>query len=215
MKLFFDLDGTLLDSRKRLHTLFVRLANHPITFEDYWASKRGYRSNRWILEQAGFSPRAIDSFLREWMAQIEDWELLLLDTIHPGVEEALETLADTAELYVVTARQSRERLLKQLDHHGILDRFAEILNTAQNCSKDNLVKNHGIPVTPDDCLIGDTGEDILAGRKLGIRTIAVTCGFRDEASLRAHEPDHIEDDIPAVANLLARNPAKPSERHPR
>ena len=53
-----------------------------------------------------------------------------------------------------------------------------------------------------DFFAGDTATDILAGRALGIFTVAVCDGIRDEAFLRKLAPDYI---IPSLVALSATN----------
>jgi phosphoglycolate phosphatase-like HAD superfamily hydrolase len=43
--------------------------------------------------------------------------------------------------------------------------------------------------------IGDTEVDIEGARLLGCRSIAVTCGIRDEAQLRMQQPAEIVADL--------------------
>ncbi|MCB1064611.1 MAG: HAD family hydrolase [Verrucomicrobiae bacterium] len=202
MKIFLDLDGTLIDSRTRLHRLFLVLSGLDTTFEAYWEEKRAYRSNQWLLERAGWSTEAISNFLRQWMAQIESWEYLLLDHLYPGVDEALKGLSEDADLYIVTARQSKIHLDQQLQHLGIAVHFAAVLNTAQRNEKSVLIKSAGIDLSPGDFFIGDTGEDIETGRKMNLTTIAVTCGFRNGDSLKNHSPDFIVEDFREAARLI-------------
>jgi phosphoglycolate phosphatase len=212
MKVFFDLDGTLIDSRKRLHSLFVRLTGHEMEFAAYWETKRNYRSNGWILEQAGFSADAVSQFQQSWMAQIESWDNLLLDVLYPGVDEALHEVGKCAELYVLTARQSPELLCQQLEYLAILKHFSQVLSTAQKTSKADLVCQRGILVATEDFIVGDTGEDILAGKQLRVQSIAVTCGFRNRKALSHHGPDWLVADARAAAELITQSPRKTKPR---
>ena len=50
MNIFFDLDGTLIDSRLRLYKLFQDLVSSSnLTFSDYWNLKRNKISHKKIL----------------------------------------------------------------------------------------------------------------------------------------------------------------------
>ena len=50
--------------------------------------------------------------------------------------------------------------------------------------------------------VGDTTVDIEAARAAGLRSVAVTWGFRDRSVLVAAEPDHIIDHPSALLDLL-------------
>ena len=47
----------------------------------------------------------------------------------------------------------------------------------------------------NDFFVGDTGKDIQAGKALGMRTIGVLSGFRNEERLLKYNPDFIIDYI--------------------
>jgi phosphoglycolate phosphatase len=52
-------------------------------------------------------------------------------------------------------------------------------------------------------IIGDTRNDILAGKAAGIRTCAVTYGFRSIHELKLTEPDFIAKKAPDLINILS------------
>jgi phosphoglycolate phosphatase-like HAD superfamily hydrolase len=52
-------------------------------------------------------------------------------------------------------------------------------------------------------MVGDSRNDILAGRAMGMRTMAVTWGFSPPEQLEEYEPDEIVDSFEEAARLLA------------
>ena len=46
-----------------------------------------------------------------------------------------------------------------------------------------------------DIFVGDTGEDIVCGKKLGMKTVAVTSGNLSLASLKSYKPEKIIDSV--------------------
>lgn len=199
VKLVFDLDGTLIDSRLRLHTLFQQLVpESDLTFDSYWALKRANLTHGEILRHRfGFGSAAVDRFVADWMWLIESPSLLNLDTVLPGVDDALSRLAPTAALYVCTARRRPQVAIDQLERLGILHHFTKVMVTEGVSSKRELIAS--IPdLAPGDWFLTDTGRDIQVGQALGMRTCAVLSGFLSEDSLRAYEPDLI---LPSVADF--------------
>ena len=193
MNLVFDLDGTLIDSRLRLYTLYRRLV--PATtldFEHYWDLKRAKVPHSLLLRKhEGCGDEQVVQFEAEWMALIETPELLALDSKFPGMPQTLKRLAQQATLHVCTARQMREPVLDQLERLGLAAFFSTVLVTQQSYRKDTLIAAHVPDLGPTDWVIGDTGKDVEVGRMLGLRTCAVLSGFLSQKSLEPYQPDLI------------------------
>ena len=73
MKIIFDLDGTLLCAKKRLHELFLDLLEgEHISYYSYWNHKFSGSKNVDILRNCfGYVDAKIDIFLINWMNKIE------------------------------------------------------------------------------------------------------------------------------------------------
>ncbi|MCI0572331.1 MAG: HAD hydrolase-like protein, partial [Myxococcaceae bacterium] len=52
-------------------------------------------------------------------------------------------------------------------------------------------------------VVGDSIHDVLCGRSLGVRAVAVATGRTDLASLRAHAPSAALEDLSDTAQALA------------
>jgi phosphoglycolate phosphatase len=204
-RLFLDLDGTLIDPRRRLYTLFCELAPEVgLSFEDYWRDKRNRMSQREMLRKYLAYPDArIDAFHEAWMSKVEEPARLALDTPFPGVSEFLDRARQQATLCLITARQHQDRLAEQLYRFGWQDVFTCVLTTGQRQTKAAMIRAH-CAYGADDALVGDTGEDILAGKELGMHTVAVASGALSEAILREYAPDRI---VPTVADIPTDVPA--------
>ena len=196
MNIFFDLDGTLLDSRHRLYKLFQSLVpSSEFSFDAYWELKRNKTGHAEILKnQFHFSHSETEEFEKKWMEQIELPEWLGLDKPFAGVTGFLNELKTNNSLYVVTARQFENETLQQIDGFGWTGVFEKILITGQKEEKINLIRKAMDP-DPTDWMVGDTGKDIQAGKALGIRTAAVLSGFLNEKSLLPYDPDVIVNHV--------------------
>lgn len=193
MNIIFDLDGTVIDSKLRLYRLFQELApESTLSFSQYWELKGRRISNETLLaEHFGFTAAAIDSFVREWMRLIEAPHFLALDSHFPALGDVLGRLQSSAELYLCTARQSRQSALEQLERMELLGYFSQVLVTEQKKSKAALIETNVMWRTDEDWMIGDTGADIRTGKSLGMKTCAVLSGFLSHASLVEYNPDRI------------------------
>ena len=71
MKIFFDLDGTLVDASERLYRLFCDLIPEcNFTKEEYWNLKRNKINHQMILEKY-FPQYNFDEFNTKWLSLIE------------------------------------------------------------------------------------------------------------------------------------------------
>lgn len=195
MNIFFDLDGTLLDSKVRLYRLFQHLVpESQYSFEEYWELKKNKIGHKEIFEKH----LLLDSFSvfeKSWLDKIELPEWLSLDKPFEGTTTFLNELKKRHKLYVITARQFESLALSQLDEHGWLGFFEKIFVTGQIKEKFELIKSIE-NISNEDWLVGDTGKDIQTGKQLGLNTAAVLSGFLSESNLISYNPDII------VANVI-------------
>ncbi len=189
--IFFDLDGTLIDCKKRLYNLFTDLApSHGLTFEDYASLKSKQVNQREMLvKYCGYDEADVELFRLKWLNLIEDPERLMSDSVI-GFNE-LDRIAKRYDLYIVTNRQNKESTLAQLESLGLLQFFKDVLVTEQKTSKTKLIQKYVHCLDPMDIIIGDTCEDIITGKELGIQTVAVESGFLSKDVLLRQNPDFI------------------------
>ena len=200
MKIIFDLDGTLICSKKRLYELFCNLIqSRDLSFSDYWNLKYIGNSNQDILrERFDYTKAEISNFVNGWMKKIESDYYLEMDTLIDGTIEFLERIIQNNSLYICTARQSTGQVEKQLESLSISKYFENIFVTEQKNSKAELLKNSGLKFTKHDWIIGDTGHDIITGKEIGINTCAVLSGFMSLDALIGYSPDIIVANIAKI-----------------
>jgi len=194
--IFFDLDGTLLESRPRLYQLFQHMVpSSKLTFDEYWALKRDKIAHKQILkDQFSYTDGDIKRFEENWLKQIELSEWLALDEPFAGISDYLETLKQTHKVFIVTSRQSEKMAFEQLNRFGWLELVDKLLVTGQVKEKYDLIKNE-VKINAGDWLVGDTGKDIQTGKQLGINTAAVLTGFLSGEKLAEYKPDIIETEV--------------------
>lgn len=204
MKIIFDLDGTLICSKKRLHELFCDLVNsRELDFSAYWDLKFNGCTNQDILrEKFNYTDCLVANFVNDWMSKIETSYYLNMDTLIKDASEALHGFSQHHDLYICTARQSAVQAVLQVQNLGILGFFKQIFVTEQNKSKIELINGSGLSFSSDDWFVGDTGHDILTGKALNIKTCAVLSGFMSKEALKAYDPDYIISSISSLGELL-------------
>lgn len=201
MKIFFDFDGTLLDSRRRLYVLFKELVpQSQLSFAEYWELKRN-KINHEALLQSMHPEVDFLAFEQIWLSNIEKKELLELDILFEYATATLEMLESSNKLYLLTARQSKGNLEYQLENLGIRGFFEKVLPTEHKQSKEQLLREN-FDLSKEDIIVGDTGHDIMTGKNLGIKTIALTHGFMSRNMLATYSPDILLDKLNDIPNII-------------
>jgi len=205
VNIFFDLDGTLLDSRKRLYALFQDLVSESnLTIDEYWELKRNKTNHKTILtERFKYKKDDVDHFEREFLNKIERFDYLQFDIPVYGSYDVLNRLVKTNSLYIVTSRQNKENVFIQLKNLEMYKYFKDILATENKCEKTDLIRI--LQYQCDDFIIGDTDNDILSGSQLGIHTIAVSYGFLNKQKLGEYNPEFIIDNLIEVIEIIDKN----------
>jgi phosphoglycolate phosphatase-like HAD superfamily hydrolase len=209
--LFLDLDGPLLDVSERHHRLHCDLVRGrggtPLPRDEYWEAKRARVPEAEILSRTGLSPHSATAVAAARLRRIETRRYLRLDVPWPWTIPTLETLALSGiPLVLVTLRSSSVRLAWQLAALGLSGYFERIIVGAGDKTpeaKAALVRQEELGPLEGSILVGDTEIDIASGQALGIHTVAVRCGIRNEALLQAWSPDVILDDLRALPGCLA------------
>ena len=189
---FFDLDGTLINSQHRLYNLFIELCpDCKMSYEQYWKIKRQRITQKEFLKKYfEYSDEQYEKFHKIWLDEVEKEERLNQDFLYDGISKVLKNLSKSHKLFIVTNRQSKELTVKETHDLGINEYFCDILVTEQKKTKIELIKEN-VEYTSQDVMIGDTGEDIKTAQALNINPVAVSWGILDEKILAGYNPKKI------------------------
>lgn len=194
--IFFDLDGTLIDASERLYKLFQDLVSESkLTKKEYWKLKRN-KINHEIILNKYFPQRNFEDFNNKWLNLIETNYYLNFDKTYDGIYELLGNLKQTYNLYLLTARQSKINLEKELEKFNLQQYFTEVLVTEKIKTKEELLKR--IKINTNDYFVTDMGKDIQVAQKVGIKSIAVTYGFMSRENLLKYNPTICIDDLKQI-----------------
>jgi phosphoglycolate phosphatase len=202
VNLFFDLDGTILNSRVRLYKLFQDLVSTSyLSIQEYWELKRNKIDHKTILlDMFHYTNDDMNRFEKLWLEKIELPEYLQFDTLVDDAFGVLDFLDGKNNMYIVTSRQSRKNAVAQLKNLQIYNFFQNVLVTAHRYTKSILIK--GVGYQKEDFIIGDTGKDVLTGLELGMNTIVVTYGFLEKNVLEIYKPHFIIDKLSDIMTIV-------------
>ena len=202
MNVFLDLDGPILDNREKYYRLYRDLLwetpCRPLTMSQYWCLKRDRTPEHEILNRSAVPHSLHRDYLKARARLIESVDYLSLDRVWPGVHQWLNRCSDVNPTYLVTMRKRRRSLLTQLDRLKVLPYFHEVLSVDNNNGdwqvKHRLLQSYVAAGEPS-VIIGDTEADIEAGHHLGIPTVAVRSGIRNDSHLAETGPSLVVDSL--------------------
>jgi phosphoglycolate phosphatase len=204
--IIFDLDGTLVDSKRDIaaaqHWVLAQLGVHSYKPEAlYPLIGKPLTETFATLLPAGLHeriPEAVGLYKDRYPPRA-----LETTTLFPGVRETLETLREKGIRLATATTKLSAGTLRVLTHFGIAEHFAQIQGS------DNIpFKPDPFIITKiledqqwersDTMMVGDTDNDIVAGKRANIPTCGVTYGSLTRAQMEQLNPDIIIQSLPEL-----------------
>lgn len=201
MAIAFDFDGTLISIAKRdfsVYSSILKKFNLKILdFKTYWALRKEREP---ILNILMINNNLENNFLSIYISErekiIESSEYLELDKLFNYTLKTLNLVQSKYDCYLVTSRFRKEESLKQINKLNLSKYFREIIITNQN-------KLEAYSQIKDLIMIvGDTENDIIPAKKLGIKSFAVSSGIRSLKFLKKLEPTYLSDSIEVIIDVI-------------
>ena len=205
--IFFDLDGTLVDSSEGIHNGFVQTFERlglPVPSDQKIQSFMGPPLEVTFKEEISEegAEQAVQLY-RDYYGTKGQFEARLYD----GIKDVLEKLSqDPNKKIYITTSKNEPTALEMCEYLGITEFFdgiygatptafhkADVLQraiTENNANKDSSV------------IVGDTKFDLIGGKTVGIKTIAVTWGFGTNETLLAENPDFVAETTQELWDIL-------------
>ena len=198
--IFFDLDGTLTDSKEgivKCYRYALDKLNCPYTFELKDDSVIGPPLRVIFRKILGSSDEVLIekavSIYRERFSTVGLFE----NKVYPGIPALLSSLHKKSfKMYVVTSKAKiyADRII---DHFALSQWFAGIHGSELGGRFDNkadliaFILDDRKLSTSETVMVGDKKEDIMAGKANRTRTIGVTYGYGTKGEISDAAPDHI------------------------
>lgn len=183
---FFDLDGTLIDSRADL-ALAVNLTRHdyglPLLPEAQVASYVGEGLRLLVARALPEQPESLDDAVARTRVHYAA-HLLDQTTLYPGVKEGLQQLGAQGWQRAVVTNKPREFVQPILAGLGVAKLFEALVGggDAPNLKPDPALillaaTRLGLSDLGDSWMAGDHFTDLEAGRRAGVRRCFCRYGF--------------------------------------
>ena len=207
---FFDMDGTLFDSRADLASAvnYTRgdLGLKPLP-QEVVVGFVG-RGARYLLEKA--IPEVTGRFDELWPQFSANYKAHMLDEtfLYPGVRETLDELAARGWLMGINTNKPNFAARDMLAHFGILHHFGDAIIAGGDCAE---MKPSALPIrecaqrmnghepSPDDWMVGDNWTDIDSGHAVGFRTAYCSYGY---GAPDKNQPDAVCASMDAVKRAI-------------
>jgi len=208
--IFFDVDGTLVDSRKDItnamnHALgslgFKKLSQDEIISHVGHGVKDLVRNSMGGCGDESLVQKGADLYWEHFMAHAVDETVL-----YPHAKEILDYLKDKRKFILTNRyRDFAEATLKGL---GIMGYFEDVIGgDDEDCLKPNAcVLDKITPKVKIDkkrsLIVGDMDIDIMTGRNAGMKTCWVTYGLGRIEEVRPLKPDFIIEDLIELKEIV-------------
>lgn len=205
--LFFDFDGTLLDTQADvcadMRATLLALGLEPDRFfAEFRIGPPLHQVLRDIYPE--LAAGAAERFIEEFRVRYDSSDYPTTRP-YPGIESLLtEAAAEGKKLYIATNKRyaPTERLLRKFGWTSLFtDVFAVDKFPGSPMAKVEMLRRGGVP-TASAVMIGDAATDVFAGKAAGFHTVAVTWGYDSAEQLAAAAPDHLVSTAEELARLL-------------
>jgi HAD superfamily hydrolase (TIGR01509 family) len=206
--ILFDLDGTLGDTLELIYHAFNEalgpILGREISGQEIRARfgpPDGQIIREWVGGEDGET--AVATYVAAYEARHQDFVQPF-----PGMRELLQECADSGARIAVVTGKSRVTAIVSLEQLGLMP-LVEILYGGDDVSRQKpdplalelVLESFGI--SPDQAvMIGDSADDVRAGKAIGAHTIGVLWGSPDHAALYAAGPDNVATSVPELESLL-------------
>jgi len=200
LQVFLDFDGTVVSFHDRFYKIYrdayLSIGEVPLSKKE-WKEARKYGELKYPI---GVREK-INPFFEKYFECSE--YLLKYDKIFPGMKNVIKCLQNKYPIKIVSFRANNETLKEQLKYLGINNVETIIQGFSPGIPADekaNMIQR--VIPNPKGWIIGDCHYEILAGQKLGLKTIAVTWGDQSAETLQRHNPDFIIDSPREILKII-------------
>jgi HAD superfamily hydrolase (TIGR01549 family) len=205
----FDWDGTLINTSKYSFRIYMRLFRMLGIRELSWTAFRREFTADYHKYYAlkGIPKCSFADVDRMWMEMYDAGEKEI--RLVPGAKKAALAIRRKGVRLGIVSNGSGGRIRREISMRGLAKSF-EVVITADEIPefkpspKGILSALDAMGVGPSEAVyVGDMVEDVEAGRRAGVVTIAVASGKHTPRMLLSRKPDFIAHDVSHVPGIIA------------
>jgi len=200
--IIFDWAGVIKDSFEDqlfiVNKIFLRFGAKEISLEEF---KKNWRQPYMFFYNKYLPNLTLEQEQTAYKEVILSAECPLAHP-YPGIVDVIKDWKRAGFQMVAVSSDFSETLLPEMAAFGLSDIFLDVVTDLYNkqASIENLIKKHDFNKS-ETIIIGDSNHEIEIGRKIGVRTAAVTWGFTSEERLAASQPDFIAHNLDELKAL--------------
>lgn len=199
----FDLDGTLVDTRKDIALTFQELLRHAGLGEvddDTIRAAIGGGARNAVIKLTGFEGDQLDQYEQMFYTIYND---LCAEntTVYDGGKELVQRLKNQGKILAVVTMKVRIPTLKILERHGLLSMFDDVISFEDVDEKKPdpssfcwLLSKYGIKAE-DALMVGDTTTDMRYAKNAGVDVVAAKYGYGITADILDFDPEYEIDSL--------------------
>ncbi|NQV00985.1 MAG: HAD family hydrolase [Parcubacteria group bacterium] len=195
--IIFDFDGVIFDSIetfKDIYNKIHRKYNLPRAKSKKYISDLFSKNIFEKLKKIGLTQKKIEQLINEVKISFEKKEDR--NKIFDGISKAIIKIKQNDNSLAIVTSNHRETVESFLKNHHLNKYFNLILGSESGFNKSkkiNLAIKRLNSFKKYVYFISDTAGDIIEGKKVDVKTIAVTWGYNDRDMLSKANPDFICD----------------------
>ena len=192
--IFFDLDGTLVDSSIGIHNGFTYTFDQLGVTSPDAKTIRGFMGPPLETSFATCLPtEQIEQAIQLYRSYYKEKGVYEAQ-LYPHIKDLLVELAKQFPLYITTTKNT-PTAQDMTKNFGIYHFFDGISGSSpETPHKADVIRQalQAHQLAPEQAIIiGDTKFDMLGAQETGIQKLAVTWGFGEQADLLNYQPDYI------------------------
>ena len=192
--IFFDLDGTLVDSSIGIHNGFTYTFDQLGVTSPDAKTIRGFMGPPLETSFATCLPtEQIEQAIQLYRSYYKEKGVYEAQ-LYPHIKDLLVELAKQFPLYITTTKNT-PTAQDMTKNFGIYHFFDGIYGSSpETPHKADVIRQalQAHQLAPEQAIIiGDTKFDMLGAQETGIQKLAVTWGFGEQADLLNYQPDYI------------------------
>lgn len=122
---------------------------------------------------------------------------------YPGIVELIKKIKENGNYVAVITSDLPDSIYPEMKKYGLENIFNDVVVKIHDKTESvrNLIKEKYLD-SNNTFIVGDSGNEIAAGKQLRIKTIAVTWGFTTEQKLKLKNPDFTVHNLEELKKIV-------------